>query len=147
MQKTIGSHESFDIHFNCTGNPISNATNNRWFSKLHSLHLWHKINKYILFASERNSKVTLVVNFIPSKFWSFPQGVLKVVLHTGLNVYRKRFKILNLQLTVSWCAVSGQQKDLFHASSWFSQWLLSKFVPKCNSKQHALFMYCHKEKP
>ena len=34
----------------------------------------------LLSAAERNSKVTTVVNFIPSKFWSLPQGILKVVL-------------------------------------------------------------------
>ena len=42
-----------------------------------------------LFTDERNSKITSVVNFIPSKFGSLPQGVLKVVQHTGLNVYRE----------------------------------------------------------
>ena len=42
-----------------------------------------------LFTDERNSKITSVVNFIPSKFGSLPQGVLKVVLYTGLNVYRE----------------------------------------------------------
>ena len=40
------------------------------------------------FTDERNSKITSVVNVIPSKFGSLPQGHLKVVLHTGLNVYR-----------------------------------------------------------
>ena len=41
-----------------------------------------------LFTAETNSKVTSVVNFMPSKFWSFPQ-VSKVVLLTGLNVHRE----------------------------------------------------------
>ena len=40
------------------------------------------------FTDGRNSKIKSVVNFIPSKFGSLPQGILKVVLHTGLNVYR-----------------------------------------------------------
>ena len=42
-----------------------------------------------LFTAEANSKVTSVVNFIPSKVWSLPQEVSKVVLHTGLNVHRE----------------------------------------------------------
>ena len=42
-----------------------------------------------VFTAERNSQVTSVVNFIPSKFGSFPEGVLKLVLHTCLNVYRE----------------------------------------------------------
>ena len=47
-------------------------------------------NKLIntLSTAERSSQVTSVVNFIPSKIWSLPQGVSKVVLHTGLNTYR-----------------------------------------------------------
>ena len=48
-----------------------------------------KYKKKPLFTDERNSKITSVVNFIPSKFGSLPQGVFKVVLHTGLNVYRE----------------------------------------------------------
>ena len=32
----------------------------------------------LLFTDERNSKITSVVNFTPSKFGSLPQGVLKV---------------------------------------------------------------------
>ena len=43
----------------------------------------------LLFTADRNNKVTLVVNFIPRKFWSLPQGVSKVILHTSLNVYRE----------------------------------------------------------
>ena len=48
-------------------------------------------NKLIntLSTAERSSQVTSVVNFIPSKIWSLPQGVSKVVLHTGLNAYRE----------------------------------------------------------
>ena len=42
-----------------------------------------------LFTDWRNSKIASVNNFIPSKFGSFCQGVLKVVLHTGLNAYRE----------------------------------------------------------
>ena len=42
-----------------------------------------------LFTDERNNQITPVVNFIPSKFGSLPQRVLKVVLHTGLNVYKE----------------------------------------------------------
>ena len=41
----------------------------------------------LLFTNERNSNIISVVNFVPSKFGSLPQGILKVVLHTGLNVY------------------------------------------------------------
>ena len=41
------------------------------------------------FTTERNSKVTSAVNFIPSKLGKLPQRVLKVVLCTGLNVYRE----------------------------------------------------------
>ena len=43
-----------------------------------------------LFTAKRNSKVTLVVNFIPNKFWNLTQGVSKVILHTDLNIYRNR---------------------------------------------------------
>ena len=43
----------------------------------------------LLFTTERNSKVPLVVKIIPSKFWSLPQVFLKVILHVGLNVYRE----------------------------------------------------------
>ena len=32
----------------------------------------------LLFTDERNSKITSVLNFTPSKFESLPQGVLKV---------------------------------------------------------------------
>ena len=48
-----------------------------------------KKRKKSLSAAERSSKVTPVVNFIPSKFWSLPQRVSKIVLHTGLNAYRE----------------------------------------------------------
>ena len=41
-----------------------------------------------MFTAETNNKVTSVVNFIPSKFRSLPQEMLKVVLLTGLNVHR-----------------------------------------------------------
>ena len=60
-----------------------------------------------LFTHKRNSKITLVVNFIPSKLRSLPQGVLKVVLHTGLNVYREspggsRFVTHSLLVLYKW---------------------------------------------
>ena len=42
-----------------------------------------------LFTAETNSKVTSVFNCIPSKFWSLPQEVSKVVLLTGWNVHRE----------------------------------------------------------
>ena len=42
-----------------------------------------------MYHSERSSQVTSVVNFIPSKLWSLPQGGSKVVLHTGLNTYKE----------------------------------------------------------
>ena len=42
-----------------------------------------------LFTAEGNSKVTSVVNYILSKFWSLPQEVSKEVLLTGLNVHRE----------------------------------------------------------
>ena len=45
------------------------------------------LNLYI--TDERNSQVISVVNFIPSKFGSFPQVFWKVVLHTRLNGYRE----------------------------------------------------------
>ena len=44
-----------------------------------------------LFTAETNSKVTSVFNCIPSKFWSLPQEVSKVVLLTSLNVHRETF--------------------------------------------------------
>ena len=51
--------------------------------------------------------MTSVVNFIPSKFGSFPQGVLKVVRDTRLNVYRERsgdswFGTKNLLIYYKW---------------------------------------------
>ena len=60
-----------------------------------------------MFTAERNSKVTLVVNFIPSEFVSLPQEVSKQILHTGLNVYTKsskgsRFVINSLLLCYKW---------------------------------------------
>ena len=39
-----------------------------------------------LFTDKRNSKVTSVANFIPSKYGSLPQEDLKVVIHTRLTV-------------------------------------------------------------
>ena len=67
------------------------------------------------FTDGRNSKVTWVVNFILSKFGSLPQGFLKVVLHTGLNVSRgssggSRF------VTVSWCDIVTNKIYFMH---WF----------------------------
>ena len=46
-------------------------------------------NYVSLSTSERSSKVTPVVSFILSKFWSLPRIVSKLVLHTGLNAYRE----------------------------------------------------------
>ena len=48
-------------------------------------------NKQIYHYSllKETGKVTSVVNFIPSKFGSLHQGTLKVLLRTGLNVYRE----------------------------------------------------------
>ena len=40
-----------------------------------------------LFTAERNSKVTLIISFIPSKFWILHRAVSRVILCTGLNVY------------------------------------------------------------
>ena len=70
----------------------------------------------LLFTAETNSKVTVVVNFIPGKFWSLPQRVSKVLPYTDLNLYREssggsRFLINSL--------ISGPKKDLFHAPVWF----------------------------
>ena len=47
------------------------------------------MKKKSLSTAERSSKVTPVVNFIPSKFWSLPQRVSRIVLHTDLNAYRE----------------------------------------------------------
>ena len=71
-----------------------------------------------LFTNERNSKIISVVNFIPSKFGSLPQGILKVVLHTGLNVYIERESSGGSQFVsqfVSWCYINGHKQDLLHA--------------------------------
>ena len=48
-----------------------------------------KNNQIYHYLMLKDSKVTSVVNFIPSKFWSLSQRVSKVVLHTGLNVWRE----------------------------------------------------------
>ena len=69
-----------------------------------------KKKKYIyisVFTAERNNQLTSVVNFIPSKFWSFPKGISKLVLHTRLNVYRESsggswFVTNNLLLYYKW---------------------------------------------
>ena len=66
-----------------------------------------------------------VVNFIPSKFESCPQGVSKVVLDSRLNVYRER---------------SGDSWFVFHAPIRFYTSVLSECVPNTNSKQRALLM-------
>ena len=42
-----------------------------------------------LSSAEISSTITPVVNFIPSKFSSLPQRVLKIVLHNALNTYRE----------------------------------------------------------
>ena len=42
-----------------------------------------------LVTAETNNKITSIVDFIPRKFWTLPQEVLNVVLHTGLNVHRE----------------------------------------------------------
>ena len=60
-----------------------------------------------LFTAETNSEVTSAFNFIPSKFWSLPQEVSKVVLLTGLNVHREtsggsRFVTSNLLVCYKW---------------------------------------------
>ena len=61
-----------------------------------------------LFTAEANSKVTSVVNFIPSKVWSLPQEVSKVVLHTGLNVHRETSGASRSVANICRCAISGQ---------------------------------------
>ena len=48
-----------------------------------------KNNQIYHYLMLEDSKVTSVVNFIPSKFWSLSQRVSEVVLHTGLNVERE----------------------------------------------------------
>ena len=54
-----------------------------------NIYIYIYIYIYILFSAGKNSKVTSVLNFIPIKFRTLPQGVLKVLLHFGLNVYTK----------------------------------------------------------
>ena len=49
---------------------------------------WKKIN-ISSFTAEISSKVTPVVIFIASKFWSLSQRVSEIVLHTVLNEYRE----------------------------------------------------------
>ena len=48
----------------------------------------------LLFATEKKSKVTSVVNFIPSKSWSLDQEVSQGILHTHtflkVYIYRER---------------------------------------------------------
>ena len=73
-----------------------------------------------LFTDERNSHITPVVNFIPSKFGSLPQPVLKVVLHTGLNVHKEssggtRFVIHSLLVYIN-----EHEQDLLDAAIWSS---------------------------
>ena len=55
------------------------------------------------------SKVTSVVNFIPSKSWRLPHEVSKVVLHIGLNVHKEtsggsRFVTNSSLVCYKWCA-------------------------------------------
>ena len=68
-----------------------------------------------LFTAETNSKVSSVCNCIPSKFWSSPEEVLKVVLLTSLNVQRV-------------CAIIVQKQDFLQKSVYFSWKLLPKPV-------------------
>ena len=63
----------------------------------------HTCNKKIIIywwkKHQLHQNVTSVINSIQSKFWRLPQRFSKVVLHTGLNVYRAR-EVLGLLLTV-----------------------------------------------
>ena len=102
-----------------------------------------------LFTAETNSKVILVFNFIPSKFWSLPQEVSKVVLLTGLNIHREtsggsRFVTNNLLL----CYKRSKTRSSSYTSLFFlitittpcplpiqndmhSWWIEIKEIPKC----------------
>ena len=76
-----------------------------------------------LLTDGRNSRIISAVNFISSKFGIFPQGVLKVVLHTGLNVYIEssggsRFVTHSLLVWYS------HKQDLLHAPIWFSLYIM-----------------------
>ena len=60
-----------------------------------------------LFTAETSGKVASLVNFITSKFWSFPQELSKVVLHAALNVHREssgvsRFVTNSLLVCYNW---------------------------------------------
>ena len=81
-----------------------------------------------LLTDGRNSRIISAVNFISSKFGIFPQGVLKVVLHTGLNVYIEssggsRFVTHSLLVWYS------HKQDLLHAPIWFSLYIT--FIKVC----------------
>ena len=82
-----------------------------------------------LFTAETNSKVTSVFSFIPSKFWSLPQEILKLVLLTGLKVHREtsggcRFITNNLLLCYKWSKT--------RSSSYTSLVFLITFTKACS---------------
>ena len=113
--KTIIFQENFfNIPFNCTGNSITNITNVRWFSWFHSQHMWYETK---IITIERSSKVIPAVNFIPSKFWNFPQRVSKIVLHTGLNACRES---------------SGDSRFVTNFLLVFFKWLQTSFISCTN---------------
>ena len=64
-----------------------------------------RINKYIIIYCWL--QVRSVVNFMSSKFWTLLEGVLKVVMRTGLNVYKEnsgdsRFISNSLLVSYKW---------------------------------------------
>ena len=63
-------------------------------------------NYVSLSTAERSSKVTPVVNFILSKFWSLPRIVSKLVLHTGSQT--RSISCTNLIFHVTFIKVCAQ---------------------------------------
>ena len=93
-----------------------------------NMHCWMDWINFIVYTCDMKNKelyyyfllketvklvvVTLIVNFIPSKFWSLTQGLLKVILHTDLNGYRESsggspFVINSLLVCYKWSQITS----------------------------------------
>ena len=93
------------------------------------------------------SQVRSVVNFRPSKFWTLLQGVSKVVMHTGLNVYKEssedsRFITNSVLASYKW-----PQTRFTSCANLIFLVTFIKLGPLRIQKKHILLMDWNKRKP
>ena len=67
-----------------------------------------------LVTEERNSKLTSVANFVPSKYSKFSSRCLQISsVHWVKRTYKEFRSVLGLLQEITWCAKGGDKQHLF----------------------------------